>query len=1429
MTKTALIALAAISYLSILSPVSANADECMALWKERNAIFHSYGYCFGGNLGKNYFGNDGCSTKNPSLNARDKKIVTRLKAREKRLGCRAQLKSWTIAKLRADDGPTLSKSTEPAQTRPTAAGDNLAIEQNLASLGFNPGTADGIFDQQTIAAINAFQRQYGLPTSNTLPPEQLVVLNALANVKSANRNPELESGDTEPVQAEGLAEASDPLQQSRSRPLRNPNASQVHNDLMPELKLELVRDHAALYESSTGRSWQVSYLNWLAWMHINLPILVPEILETNEGAALSYANLILSDQEKRAFQIDAGLDAGIFMPGENYVALPPGEHASGEFVARTIQKNIDLISRHASTFIVNELDEFTRDIFFSRLRTLLKGKLSEIQPTLPMPLLQIYQLTLGEYDFENRGFPIENIMGGGNGTAHNPVYTIMSGFVDKAYRNNNVSTHSDLQEFPLFLPIEPEAAKALLERLAQYRGDDYRTMYFGVFGELASITGELTDADDRKPINISVNLSVRSLEVSLDPEFNEIVHTIKPDKVTADDTKAMAALAANKPLNLFDQEYLVSSLSDEFPDMAQSNDLLANMLRQRIQLEQADLEPFGLESDQVQRFVRDELKQGVRKPNTDDFTKYRAYLGGLKSGEAGDTILLPISAYVRTGDDKGKTIEPGQPLDLIARGLEGIASNFGGNLTNNHSHRNLLQGRRLTAEPGTILMAAGSVPSDQKREPNIPVFLSVRVGKAQANAPLTLEQPLLTDAHNSFNRNSGPFVNPRYDWEINGHIVLELTKAPELVTFGAASTERAIIYSVTPQEAVLVDRDQEHRFSLAEEAGSKAAADPSIQAPDSLYFDAETADLVMARHQPETLTDAEIHRMMLARWHYESSFGNIDDTPIWGRFFEFRQEKPDTASVASLTQPFRKWTLARAAALPDKFQLNLPYLDLGKAGLAQFGSTLIKPIIPNIYLQSCQSRIQTFPIGKHGVDHQVEMLRNACKYISQAIALPESTLYLGRLDHLFQESRSRNISSIEYDGMSRFGTVGVRAACQRLPSNKPDVYCQKMQAELQSERFIDHQFVLDDILVLDKYLSVPGAVTRSENRRGANTRITFRIAGITRSDELVVPPFKAAAKVVDDFLVEQEIRDKASINDLEKPFPPVVPTNRFQLELISAEYYGGKIEEVFGALELIPDAPQPDPALLQPVKRKQIAPVDAPYGADIVGLQLGMTFDAADKIIRDHMDVGRVLIADRAWSTFEAFGNIQPFSSARLYESRDEKEVIVIFDEAPSASRIIMGLTRQVVFDKGTVKPAQIIRSLTKKYGAPDHNQNSAQYWGEYDTSCAPSSSAFSTKSIWRNEDGSETDWNIFKLGKRSGIATPDDIEERDVTYGENCSHGLMATFDASSGSDWDQFTLRLFDKETYRTHFIQSKSMIEEGVPLSGTEAVEEEIDLKL
>jgi hypothetical protein len=73
------------------SATVAQAQSCRELWYQRNAIFKAAGYCFKTPQGISAFGNAGCQyddEEDVPLSARDRREIARLRAEERRHGCR---------------------------------------------------------------------------------------------------------------------------------------------------------------------------------------------------------------------------------------------------------------------------------------------------------------------------------------------------------------------------------------------------------------------------------------------------------------------------------------------------------------------------------------------------------------------------------------------------------------------------------------------------------------------------------------------------------------------------------------------------------------------------------------------------------------------------------------------------------------------------------------------------------------------------------------------------------------------------------------------------------------------------------------------------------------------------------------------------------------------------------------------------------------------------------------------------------------------------------------------------------------------------------------------------------------------------------------------------------------------------------------------
>ena len=69
-----------------------------------------------------------------------------------------------------------------------------------------------------------------------------------------------------------------------------------------------------------------------------------------------------------------------------------------------------------------------------------------------------------------------------------------------------------------------------------------------------------------------------------------------------------------------------------------------------------------------------------------------------------------------------------------------------------------------------------------------------------------------------------------------------------------------------------------------------------------------------------------------------------------------------------------------------------------------------------------------------------------------------------------------------------------------------------------------------------------------------------------------------------------------------------------------------------------------------------------------------MAFDEAGRLIREHIEVGKVPSADRSGQLSTATGALSPCGSGRIYASVAENELIGIFDEPPAAAGEVLGI-----------------------------------------------------------------------------------------------------------------------------------------------------------
>src|SRR5690606_29667171 len=70
--------------------------------------------------------------------------------------------------------PEPVRTTPPPPTRPQVSRSEVAqMQQMLTELGYDAGPADGVAGRKTMAALNAFQREFGLAVSASPDPQSL--------------------------------------------------------------------------------------------------------------------------------------------------------------------------------------------------------------------------------------------------------------------------------------------------------------------------------------------------------------------------------------------------------------------------------------------------------------------------------------------------------------------------------------------------------------------------------------------------------------------------------------------------------------------------------------------------------------------------------------------------------------------------------------------------------------------------------------------------------------------------------------------------------------------------------------------------------------------------------------------------------------------------------------------------------------------------------------------------------------------------------------------------------------------------------------------------------------------------------------------------------------------------------------------------------
>lgn len=428
--------------------------------------------------------------------------------------------------------------------------------------------------------------------------------------------------------------------------------------------------------------------------------------------------------------------------------------------------------------------------------------------------------------------------------------------------------------------------------------------------------------------------------------------------------------------------------------------------------------------------------------------------------------------------------------------------------------------------------------------------------------------------------------------------------------------------------------------------GLVGLADTLTPPPDGARFGAEITDLLQLRYAPESVDDAMIERMMITRHAAESHIR--DGVPEWGRFFRNLDVPPTAEERAARKEEFRTWSMARAQVLPNRVTLHLPVWGTGDAREVPWQR---------------KGRPQSF--GACDLDNgesETALARaRICDYLLAAWLAPEPVLFWQDPHYALSPP------------------LGLRQSCRR-----DDLYCgaiNRAQSELgQVQRGSTEIVRLDSLPVLPADLA-----SGSEN---LVIQIDVEPEGAAIEDGPPPSIWQTAWQAAYEFGLNHGVGDMGQMIGTEAE-----PILVIEAKAIAARLVDAASGVVLGDLTLTAAARPPADLLQMP--KSQMA------GTDVLGIRLGTSFDDADRLIREHMTVDKVLTADRSASQSLVGTSLLPYASGRIYVSPDETEIIAIYDEPPAASGTVVGLWRVLRLPQGSVDPAGLRATLIEKYGDP--------------------------------------------------------------------------------------------------------------------------------
>jgi hypothetical protein len=427
----------------------------------------------------------------------------------------------------------------------------------------------------------------------------------------------------------------------------------------------------------------------------------------------------------------------------------------------------------------------------------------------------------------------------------------------------------------------------------------------------------------------------------------------------------------------------------------------------------------------------------------------------------------------------------------------------------------------------------------------------------------------------------------------------------------------------------------------------RATAGQVMTPPAGALFGAEMTDLLQLRYLPDTVDEMQLRRMMHARFGYESRVPE-GATPDWGSFFRDFANPPPDERLAE----FRSWSEARAAALPESLTLVVPLPNNGRASAES---------VQRMPRQS-ECAEAAAKAGATPDEKQLVMAR-ICAYLGAAWQQPTEYLFFPDADKPPQGG-------------------GLRDNC-----SGPDPYCSAIYYARSGLKIPDTARSID-IVRLDRFPLLDLGLV-ADHPAKLRLELTVTPTGAVTQDSWPDTIWHAAQRNAEATGAQYGIQQGFGARD---PESPGMTVHIFEVAALSARMVEHETGKFVAELPLTAPVAPPVDMLEMP----------APSSShDILGIQLGMSFNEADAILREHMEVGKVIVADRSRQMGTVGGSILPYSSGRLYVSAAGTELIAIYDEPPAAPDRVLAMWRMLRLPKGGTDAAQLKAALTERYGAP--------------------------------------------------------------------------------------------------------------------------------